>query len=395
MSLTVKHLNSDASFLLSFAPIITYPLSPDESIKPFTVVLDPWLSGPSKIWHSKFSMSTHKTPSCISSLGDLPEPDVVVVSQHKEDHCHKSTLKQLQPTGGKTIIAGPPAAIDVIRRWKYFDRSKLIPLRPWQSPSSPVEYEAATSNLQRIPIPAIIPNGLPGELTLAFLPQKNDITGLHSAIGITYQPPSTSSYFPATDDRNQLPTPPHSPSSFNSTFTPNAHERPLSIIYSPHGCTYTTIAPYATSHLVSRSALPLTLLLHCFDRVSNPWYLGGNICTGLPGGQEIAKMLGAKCWVGAHDGDKEIKGVASKKLKVTKWGVDQVQEIVSPRSERFEDRALATEVVALGVGEEITLARMVDIGSGSWRSPVHSCFASDSLGSPSIPESGLGLRSLA
>ncbi|RFU36156.1 hypothetical protein B7463_g225, partial [Scytalidium lignicola] len=390
MSLTVKHLNADTSFLLSFAPIITYPLSPGESVRPFTVVLDPWLSGPSKIWHSRFSISTHKTLPCISSLADLPEPDLVIVSQHKTDHCHKPTLKQLKPKGGKTLIAGPPAAMDVIRGWKYFDRTKLISLKPWQPSYSLVEqsigHTSPGSTLYRIPIPAITPNGPPGELTLAFLPQKNDITGLHSAIGITYQPPSTSSYFPLTNDHDQLLTPPHSPSSFNSTFTSNAHDRPLSIIYSPHGCTYTTIAPYASSHLVSRSVLPLTLLLHCFDRVSNPWYLGGNICTGLPGGQEIAKKLAAKCWVGAHDGDKEIKGVASRKLKVTKWGVDEVQEIVSPRSEKFDDRdrvTLATEVVALGVGEELMLTREIDFGAGSLRAPVRPCFGSGGLGSPS------------
>lgn len=310
------------------------------------------------------------------------------MSQHKTDHCHEPTLKQLSSKGGKTRIAGPPAATDTIRSWKYFDSAKLIRLQPWQPSSPPSELGGACcgTRLHRIPIPAVTPDGSPGELTLAFLPEKNDITGLHNAIGITYQPPSIPPYFPRNNSQDRLLTPPHSPSSLNGSFKHNTHDRPLSVLYSPHGCTYATIAPYASSHLVSLSGLPLTLLLHCFDQVSNPWYLGGNICTGLPGGQEIAKNLGARCWVGAHDGDKDIKGLASKKLKVRKWAVNEVQEAVSPRSTRPEDRdkGLSTQVVALDIGEEMTLTReTVDYRVSGVLSPTDSGFAS-SLSPPSL-----------
>ena len=66
----------------------------------------------------------------------------------------------------------------------------------------------------------------------------------------------------------------------------NDREKTLSVIYSPHGVSYDVIRPYASSYLVSESALPLTALLHSFDCVENPWWLGGNISAGSPGGTD-------------------------------------------------------------------------------------------------------------
>lgn len=89
--------------------------------------------------------------------------------------------------------------------------------------------------------------------------------------------------------------------------------RPLSVIFSPHGISYADLAPYATSHLVSEAALPLTALLHCMDSVASPpllsigqWFssnnvIKGDICAGTPTGAEIAGRLAARVWVSAHD----------------------------------------------------------------------------------------------
>ena len=106
------------------------------------------------------------------------------------------------------------------------------------------------------------------------------------------------------------------------------------------------------SHLVTEAALPLTALLHCFDRVTNVWYLGGNICAGFPGGREIVESLLARCWISAHDADKTSKGFATKKLLFEKYRKEEVEAVVSPRSEKFPDRKIGTEVIVLGVGEE-------------------------------------------
>jgi hypothetical protein len=113
--------------------------------------------------------------------------------------------------------------------------------------------------------------------------------------------------------------------------------------------------PYASSHLVPSGALPLTALLHCFDRISNPWYLGGNICSGFPGGVEIAQNLLAQCWISAHDGEKEISGFATSRTQMRKWARDEVEQVVSPRSDKFPDKKIGTEVFVLDVGEERTV----------------------------------------
>jgi hypothetical protein len=123
------------------------------------------------------------------------------------------------------------------------------------------------------------------------------------------------------------------------------------VIFSPHGCTYKTLKPYAQSHLVAEAALPLTALLHCFDRATNAWYLGGNICAGFPGGREIVESLLARCWISAHDADKITTGFASKNLVLEKYKREEVEAVVSPRSEKFPDRKIGTEVIVLEVGE--------------------------------------------
>jgi hypothetical protein len=340
MSLTIKHLNSDASFLLTFEPIPnTFPPTPGQSNNPFTILLDPWVSGPSKIWHPKFSISKHRTPACISSLTELPEPDLVIISQAKSDHCHRETLTQLPPNGGKTVILAEPAAAKMIRGWKYFDARKVVTLPKWEE-----SRNRKSTTIHRVPIPASSPNGSKGEVTIAYMAQKADITGLHSAVGITYRPPTTQDSFPLT--------PPASPY-FDQSFTPSQHLNPaLSVIFSPHGCSYKTLSPYVTSHLTAEAALPLTALLHCFDRITNSWYLGGNICSGFPGGLEIAQKLCAKSWISAHDGDKESTGFAVSKIVVEKYDREKVESIVSPRSEKFPNRRTGTEAVVLQPGEE-------------------------------------------
>jgi hypothetical protein len=352
MSLTVKHLNADASFLLIFRPILPFPPSPGQPDTSFTILLDPWLSGPSKIWHPKFSVSRQKIPACISNLQELPEPDLVVISQPKSDHCHRPTLTQLPQNGGKTRILAEPGAAKVIKGWKYFDSSKLVTLPKWED-----RRIKPNSTAYRVSVPALTPGGSPGEVTVAYIPQKSDFTGLHNAIGITYRPPSVYNTF-----ENLLDTPPDTPRSCQSTFSNTVADRALSVIFSPHGCNYKTLQPYVTSHLISEAALPLTALLHCFDRVQNTWYMGGNICAGFPGGLEIVQNLFAKAWISAHDGDKDVSGFANNKIKIDKYPREEVESVISPRSEKFPERGTGTEAIILDSGEEITLSQAMDFG---------------------------------
>ncbi|KAI9870086.1 MAG: hypothetical protein M1830_004704 [Pleopsidium flavum] len=194
------------------------------------------------------------------------------------------------------------------------------------------------------------------------------MTGLHNAIGITYRAPSAAKPLASTiglqtQDYYLPPTPPESPDSGTSTskataLTPNA-ERPrtLSLIYSPHGITYPHIKPYAISHLVHEAALPLTALLHSFDRVQNPWWLGGNISAGLPGGLEIAQNLLARAWISAHDGDKETSGLSVSSVKTRKYSVEEVRTMVQRGNSGVEkgNANVSTDVRVLDVGQEMVL----------------------------------------
>jgi len=126
----------------------------------------------------------------------------------------------------------------------------------------------------------------------------------------------------------------------------------LSVIYSPHGITYPHLIPYVTSHLVSKAALPLTLLMHAFDRIQNPWYLGGNISAGMPGGLGIAQNLLAKCWVSAHDEDKESSGLSIKKIVTSKYTVEEVRALAE---EGRKGGKAGVDVRKLECGEEMVV----------------------------------------
>lgn len=92
--------------------------------------------------------------------------------------------------------------------------------------------------------------------------------------------------------------------------------------------------------------------------------MGGNISAGFPGGLEIARNLGAKVWISAHDGDKDTTGFANNKITIQKYPREEIESVVSPRSDKFtRRRTTGTEAVILEVGEEMTLTRMMECGS--------------------------------
>ncbi|KAI8953783.1 hypothetical protein F4801DRAFT_535479 [Xylaria longipes] len=449
MALTVKHLNSDSSFLLSFEPVIPESVADSVIPRPFTILLDPWITGPSTIFHPRISITSHKHPACISSLTELSQPpDLVVISQHKPDHCNEATLRQL-PARGKTLILAEPASARIVKSWKHFDKEKIRIIDRWEDPRI-----MGKQSVIRIPVPPLQPGGQEGEVTVAFIPQKHDLAGLHGAIGITYRsppthdlikqvplakvltPPSTpesyiqqfanaegqlSAITPTGDTFLLPPTPPMSPMSpispispqslrsirsvstliaspthclYSPSFrpatsrnekalppSPYSHSRPISLIFSPHGIQYSYIAPYATSHLVAEAALPLTALLHCMDSISNPWWLGGNICAGVPCGAEIASKLGARLWISAHDGEKDVRGLATGLLKTRRWKDEEIRgalengldgSLNSRQGDNINVREKTkgtrqgdyTEILRLGRGEEILVS-----GTGRlWRS---------------------------
>ena len=76
--------------------------------------------------------------------------------------------------------------------------------------------------------------------------------------------------------------------------------------------------------------------------------MGGNVNKGLPGGVEIAQNLMARCWISAHDEDKENTGLAVKKIRTRKYTRDECQDMI-------RQTKAGTSVQTLGVGREVYL----------------------------------------
>ena len=168
---------------------------------------------------------------------------------------------------------------------------------------------------------------------------------------ISYPPPS---YLPTSypPQHHQQQTAPSTP----SLLTYNPHRpKTLSVIYAPHGVTYSAIRSYATSHLVRSAALPLTCLLHSFDRVQNAWYLGGTINAGMPGGLEVARGLMARCWISAHDEDKESSGWSVRTVVTKRYSAKQVRGLLE-REEGGRASGAMCDVRSLESGEEFVLS---------------------------------------
>jgi hypothetical protein len=371
--LRIKHINGDSCFLLTFLP--SYALADASESFPgaYTVLIDPWLTGPSKVWSARFALTEHTVAACIDNLNELPRPDLVLISQEKNDHCHQPTLTQLSSSGG-SIIVGTTAAARKIKSWKHFKNSHIHALQRYE--------ERKEDTVFRIPVYAVSDSTAPGEITIALLAPKADLTGLHNAMAITYRAPSStlspkkghshSSSAPTTRAgtptlfkkmsssllRSLTPT----ASSLGSTYTLSGTTEPtISLIYSPHGVAYPFVSAYASSHLLSCNALPLTALIHCLDSIANPWYLGGTICSGAPSGAEIAKNLSARVWVGAHDEDKINSGLSLKSLKYLKYERDGIREMIGAKIVAGGDlqgvvmttEESVTELLELLPGEEI------------------------------------------
>ena len=437
MSLSVKHLNADTTFLLTFSSSEAAQAPAGHLTRPgtFSILIDPWLSGDSTVFHPKFAFAKHTIPACVDHLSEIAPPNVVLISQDKPDHCHEATLRQLDPLLRHTVILATSAAAKKIRGWKYFNPARVHTL--------PTFSEKNASSIIRFTIPSPLPGAESGEVTIANIPQR-DLTGLHNALGITYRAPSLVSPFTplssptASDDpwmpppmpnlalqrspymQTFPPTPPDSPdgnsyfsassplpdsffrtsttssissapsiypiegpktpldvsfcppttmrpstsyaplspvSTFTSAFRPTTshslcRQKTMSVIYSPHGVTYSHIHPYATSHLVSNAALPLTLLLHPFDHIQNPWYLGGNISAGAPGGLDILQKLMGKCWISAHDEEKDKGGFSVMKIVTRKHTAEEVRALAA--KDRKSNK-VPLNIRTLDCGDEITL----------------------------------------
>jgi hypothetical protein len=151
-----------------------------------------------------------------------------------------------------------------------------------------------------------------------------------------------------------------------SPITP-ARPKAISIIYSPHGLPLSDLQPYIRTHLVRLAgALPLTILFHSFDHAQNPWYFGGNIMMGMHGGAEIARALMARCWISAHDEEKDDRGLSVKRLRVKRITAAEVRRELweGEEGEWLKKKGWTCDVRSLDVGKDMTVGPTRDLCAG-------------------------------
>jgi hypothetical protein len=380
MAMNVKPLNADTTFLIDFIPSFAPSNATARFPGSFTILIDPWVTGSSSVWSEAFQISHHTTSPCISSLRDIPEPDLIIISQDKPDHCHKQTLCTL-PADSRIHILATPVAAKLIKSWKYFTHATIGTMQPY---SSKIE-----SSVIRIPIPGYSLTSKGGEVTVSYMPQKMDPTRLHNAIGLTYRAPNsktTSVNGSVVNLLNLPPSPQDSPmagvfseipADQDDFFTaPDSLmelegdlptvppcEKTISVLYSPHGVCYAALESYAASFLAKESALPLTALFHSINTEENPWFMGGVVAAGYPGGAEIVRNLGARFWISAHDEVKDNQGWSVTWIKSTVYSAEEAQQKLDEEKKsialsqqgktgRLNDR---TQIVRLDVGERLRI----------------------------------------
>lgn len=74
------------------------------------------------------------------------------------------------------------------------------------------------------------------------------------------------------------------------------------------------------------------------------------MCKGAPGGVEIVKGVEVSHWISAHDGEKEVKGWATKWTKQRKYEVGEVVRMLEGGKGK-EGRGKETEVCVVECGE--------------------------------------------
>jgi hypothetical protein len=99
----------------------------------------------------------------------------------------------------------------------------------------------------------------------------------------------------------------------------------ISILFSPHGPCPKTIAPIA-SYLAAANALPLSALLHPFDTVVNPVWLGGTVNFGIENVKRIAKSMEPSVVIKTHDEEKVAAGFSTKWIECKTGELDEARQ---------------------------------------------------------------------
>ena len=113
-----------------------------------------------------------------------------------------------------------------------------------------------------------------------------------------------------------------------------------------------TLRPYINNHLAPlRGALPVTALIHSLNMESNPWWMGGLISGGAPGGMKLLEEVDVKYWIGAHDEIKDSSGLAVAWISKTKYTSEDATKMLRQREGLGSGKAVGTQVISLECGE--------------------------------------------
>jgi hypothetical protein len=69
-----------------------------------------------------------------------------------------------------------------------------------------------------------------------------------------------------------------------------------------------------------------------------------------------------RCKLSPHNGDKGIKGLATKKIDMGKYDCEEVESVIIPRSEKFPNGRIVMEAVVLQSADEIRLSNAMGFG---------------------------------
>ena len=316
-----------------------------DAVEWYNLLLDPWLAGSQSDVASWFSKQYHAQPPAresISAVQDLirevesltreytGEIDIdreqasasqtgkeqerggggegggkihaVAISHEFTDHCHRSTLLQLDPS---VIVLAAPKAAALVRSWKHFEGVYDLPVfqRDWKGELGGV-------------------GGLPAWVGVGRVQTSGDAFYYHSAVMVVWDQQAT-----ATSTTTPTPTPTPVSGSTSSGSTSIASTKQSSsrtsesdsdsasagasehsaecIIYTPHGIK----SPTLSSLLTARPPLRPLCFLHGLHDVSIDW--GQQLNLGAHNGLAAQAVLRAKYWVGTHDEVKKGGGVVS------------------------------------------------------------------------------------
>uniref|UniRef100_A0A0W0FRJ5 Metallo-beta-lactamase domain-containing protein n=1 Tax=Moniliophthora roreri TaxID=221103 RepID=A0A0W0FRJ5_MONRR len=290
MPVILHHLNADSSWLVSFS-------EPN-----YTLLLDPWFTGPQVDFHPLFSSQSHVIPSQFTSIQELTSHltaqnrriDAVIVSFEFSDHLHKETIEGDGGLGARTPFFALPRAGKVLRSWGRECVQDIPEADSTVKVNTDPDAELA--------------------IELSYVTATTTYTGrrLHGALAIS---------FPMPEQKKGV------------------------VLCSPHGIPSQDLEQWYQRSKNKREEI--VAVISGWDAISNPWWLGGAISLGAPSIipflRSLPKPSLVRYWIRTHDEHKDKRGLVGKVLRRDVWTKDMVSKEFGPE----------LEVVELGSGEQL------------------------------------------